>query len=205
MYVPEAFAVPDRAALLGAIAAHPLATLATNGPDGPQATPLPLVAEEGGTALLGHFARANPHWRGIDGATALAVFSGPDAYVTPDWYATKRETGKVVPTWNYVTVQARGRVSLLRDPDEARAAVERLTDAMEASRPAPWAVDDAPARYVDAMLRGIVAFRMDIASLTGAAKLSQNKSDADRAGVRAGLRADRPDDPLRAAMDSLTP
>jgi len=190
MYVPPAFSLIDRDAILDIVAAHPLAALTTNGPEGPLATQLPLMIEtdgEGRDHIIGHFARANPHWKSAGGAMGLAVFRGADGYVTPDWYATKRETGKVVPTWNYVTVQARGRIDLVEDRDGAKQIVERLTDAMEQRRAQPWAVDDAPAPYIETMLRGIVAFRMEIDTLTGAAKLSQNKAEADLEGVRAGV------------------
>ena len=189
MYVPPPFAIEDRATMLDIVATHPLATLATNGPEGPVATQLPLMivaGEDGRDEIIGHFARANSQWREADGAHALAVFRGADGYVTPDWYATKRETGKVVPTWNYVTVQARGRIEIVEEPEAARAIVARLTDTMERPRAALWDMTDAPAPYIAAMMRGLVTFRMPVDTLTGQAKLSQNKGEADRVGVRAG-------------------
>ena len=204
MYVPKHFALIDRAAILDIVAAHPLAVLTTNGPEGPVATQLPLVIEADGKGrdwVYGHFARANPQWREAEGAMALAVFRGVDGYVTPDWYATKRETGKVVPTWNYVTVQARGRVELVTARDDAHAIIERLTLAMEGPRARPWAVDDAPRPYIDTMLRGIMAFRMEVTSLTGKAKLSQNKGKADLGGVRDGLRSEERGEAMLGAMD----
>ena len=207
MYVPEDFALVERGAVLDVIARHPLATLATNGPEGPLVTQLPLVLETGADGhdrVCGHFARANPHWREAAGERAVAVFRGADGYITPSWYATKRETGKVVPTWNYIAVQARGRIALVTDPGEARTVVERLTVAMEAGRARPWAVGDAPVPYVEAMLRGIVAFRMAVTDLTGAAKMSQNKVDADRAGVRAGLAGEPEGRAATTAMDRWT-
>jgi len=193
MYVPPPFAIEDRVTMLDIAAAHPLATLAINGPEGPVATQLPLMVvagEGGGDEIVGHFARANPQWREADGAHALAVFRGADGYVTPEWYATKRETGRVVPTWNYVTVQARGRIALVEEPEAALAIVARLTDTMERPRPAPWAMGDAPASYIAAMMRGLVTFRMSVDTLIGQAKLSQNKGEADRAGVRDGMERD---------------
>ncbi len=193
MYTPAAFAITDRAILHDIIAAHPLALLATNGPDGPVATQLPLMietGEDGIDRIIGHFARGNPQWRDAQGQPALAVFRGPQGYVAPEWYATKRETGQVVPTWNYVTVQARGRLDPIHEPEDARAIIERLTDAMEATRPVPWSTADAPGRFIEAMMRGVVAFRMEIGALSGQAKLSQNKGAADRAGVRKGLDAE---------------
>ena len=193
MYAPEPFTLTDGAAIRAAMAAHPLAQLATNGPDGPLVTPLPLVArdEAEGLVLYGHFARANPHWQALgEGVPSVAIFTGAQGYVSPGWYATKRETGKVVPTWNYVTVQARG-VPLLCEPGApTREAVEMLTDAMEAARPEPWQVADAPARFTEVMLRGIVAFRMVVTQLDAKAKLSQNRPESDVAGTRDGLAAD---------------
>lgn len=192
MYVPDHFVLTDRDAILEVMAANPLAVLASNGPDAPVVTHLPLIAkEEGGEIVLyGHFARANPHWKGLGDRPALAIFTGPEGYISPGWYATKRETGKVVPTWNYVTVHARGIPRLLDPGADTRMAVDLLTDAMEATREMPWKLDDAPARYTDAMLRGIVAFRMVAASIDAAAKLSQNKSNADFSGARNGLVAE---------------
>ena len=178
MYTPDAFVIHDRAVMHDIIARHPLAALVTNGAEGPVATQLPLmiVAGEGGEeCIIGHFARANDHWKQAEGATALAIFRGADGYVTPDWYATKRATGKVVPTWNYVTVQARGPLDIIRDPDEAMTIVGQLTDRMENTRAVPWG------------MRGLVTFRMEISALHGQAKLSQNKDAADRDGVRGGL------------------
>lgn len=204
MYVPAPFIIEERATMRAIVAGHPLATLATNGPQGPVATQLPLMivtGEDGRDTILGHFARANPQWREADGAHALAVFRGADGYVTPDWYPTKRETGKVVPTWNYVTVQARGRIELVTEPEAARAIVARLTDAMERPRAAPWAMEDAPAPFIGAMMRGLVTFRMPVDTLTGQAKLSQNKGEADRDGVRAGLGRD---DAMLGAMERWT-
>ncbi len=204
MYVPKEFALIDRAAVFDIIAAHPLAMLTTNGPEGPVATQLPLLIEtdsQGRDWVFGHFARANPQWKDAGGAMALAVFRGADGYVTPDWYATKRETGKVVPTWNYITVQARGRIDLVEAHGEAHAIIERLTNVMERPRAQPWAVNDAPRPYIDAMLRGLVAFRMEVTSLVGKAKLSQNKGEADLAGVRDGLRTEEHGDAMLRAMD----
>ena len=192
MYVPEPFRDEDLSSLHATMRAATLANLVTCGADGPVATPLPLVLdpEQGPMGTLhGHFARANPQWRCADGAPALAVFMGPDAYVTPSWYATKRATGKVVPTWNYVTVQAAGPLEVFDDPARLRAHVERLTEAHEAGREAPWAVRDAPDTYLAAMLRGIVGVSLRIERLEGSRKLSQNRSVEDRAGVADGLAA----------------
>ena len=140
--------------------------------------------------LYGHLARANPQWQDTPTADGLAIFMGPDAYVSPGWYATKRETGKVVPTWNYITVHAAGPVSFFEDTDELLDVVTRLTDRHEEGRAAPWAVSNAPAPFVAGQLKGIVGFRMPIRALQGKWKLSQNRPPADRAGVAAGLAAE---------------
>lgn len=126
---------------------------------------------------------------------------GPDAYVSPGWYATKPETGKVVPTWNYVAVEAAGPVEFFEDPDRLLAVVSRLTDIHEAGRASPWAVSDAPPEFVRSQLRGIVGLRMPIARLEGKCKMSQNRTAADRTGVAAGLRASsHPSDRDAAAL-----
>lgn len=167
------------------------ATLVVNGPEGPVAAHLPMVAEAARPdVLLGHVAHANPIVKLLhDAPAALACFVGPDAYVTPGWYASKREHGKVVPTWNYIAVHARGRIEPVDDAEGLRAIVAALTDAMEADRPEPWAVEDAPSDFLAGMLKAIVGFRLHVSALEGSAKLSQNRPEADRAGVLAGLAA----------------
>jgi transcriptional regulator len=151
---------------------------------------------------VGHVARANPQWREIGaGLDALVVFQGADAYVSPSWYAAKREHGKVVPTWNYVIVQARGRARIHDDPAWLRTQVGMLTDHHEADRAQPWAVRDAPDDFVAGQLKGIDGVEIEIASLDGKAKLSQNRSAADRAGVRDGLA--QAHDPVARAIGKL--
>ncbi len=190
MYLPAHFAQHDTAALHGLIAAHPLATLVTPSPEGTTADLVPLhlhVADDGGTELRGHVARANPLWRHADGQPVLVLFHGPQAYITPSWYASKPRHGKVVPTWNYTVVQARGTLHAVDDAPWLRALVGLLTDTHEAPRYAPWAVYDAPDDYVQQMLRAIVGIRIPVASMLGKWKVSQNRDEADRAGVAAGL------------------
>ncbi len=194
MYVPAHFAEDRLPVLHDAIRGAGLANLITMGADGLIATPLPLMldADEGpyGT-LYGHVARANPQWRAYDPAVpALALFMGPDAYISPSFYPTKRETGRVLPTWNYVTIHAYGPAVFSDDLTELREAVTRLTDRHEAGRADPWAVTDAPEPFVAGQLKGIVAFRMPITRLQGKWKVSQNRTEADRAGVVAGLTAE---------------
>jgi transcriptional regulator len=141
--------------------------------------------------LIGHVSRGNPQGRAVDGAVeTLAIFLGAEAYVTPSWYATKRETGKVVPTWNYVAVHAYGKVRFFSDKDRLLNIVRRLTATHEAGRAEPWAVSDAPADFVDGLLKGIVGFELPIRRLEGKWKMSQNRPAEDRAGVVEGLRAD---------------
>ena len=192
MYVPPAFHEDDLAALHGTMQDARLANLITATAEGLVATPLPLflAPEEGphGT-LYGHLARANPQWKLRPTGDAMALFTGPDAYVSPSWYASKREHGKVVPTWNYVAVHAYGPAEFFEDPDRLLEVVTRLTNLHEQSRAEPWAVTDAPASFVRAQLKGIVGLRLPIARVEGKRKMSQNRSAADRAGVAAGLAA----------------
>jgi transcriptional regulator len=192
MYIPTQFRESDVARIHEAIRGAGLATLVTTGPDGILATPLPLLLDPEpapyGT-LLGHVARANPQWqRSATDADALAMFAGPDAYVTPSWYATKRESGKVVPTWNYVAVHAYGRVEFIEDADWLLSLVSRLTQRHEGEREKPWAVSDAPEDFIRSQLKGIVGVRLAIARLEGKWKMSQNRNEADRAGVVEGFR-----------------
>ncbi len=194
MYIPTQFRETDIPTIHAAIRAAGLATLVTMGPDGILATPLPLLLDPEpapyGT-LLGHVARANPQWhRSATDIQALAMFAGPDAYVTPSWYATKRETGKVVPTWNYVAVHAYGPVEFFDDPARLLALVTRLTERHEGERASPWAVADAPPEFTASQLKGIVGLRLPIARLEGKWKMSQNRNAQDRAGVVEGFRAE---------------
>jgi transcriptional regulator len=191
MYLPPHFKQDDTALLHRAIGEARLATLVTLGSEGMEAShvPIQLDAGEGAFgAIRGHIARANPQWRRVDAAVpALAMFLGPDAYVSPSWYATKRETGKVVPTWNYLAVHAYGRIEFFEDPARLRDIVTTLTQRHEGRRAQPWAVSDAPEDYIAAQLRGIIGFRLAIDRLEGKWKLSQNRNAADRRGVIEGL------------------
>lgn len=185
MYRPEHFKPADPQAVNDAIAAWPLAVLAT---DGPSATHLPMIRD--GETLVGHIAAPNEHWkRAADGALALAIFSGPTTYVSPGFYASKAEHGRVVPTWNYVAIHVRGPVTWLHDPEDKLRIVRSLTDHFEARELRPWSVDDAPRAYIEAMLRGIVGVRLTIESIEAQFKLSQNRSEDDRSGVELGLEA----------------
>jgi transcriptional regulator len=199
MYLPKHFEQPDRDALTTLMRERPLATLIVATTDGPTADLIPLEFAPGegehGT-LHGHVARANPLWKHA-GAQALAVFTGPDAYISPGWYASKREHGKVVPTWNYTMVQARGPLRAVEDAPWLHALVQRLTNHHEATQAKPWAVSDAPDDFVQQMLRAIVGIEIPLVSLVGKWKVSQNRSAADRAGTAAGL------EPQHTAMAAL--
>jgi transcriptional regulator len=186
LYVPRFNAVEDEGAVRDLVATVGTAHLVTVAADGtPDATFLPVLWR--GDRLVGHLARANPHWRAISGRAGLAIVHGPDAYVSPSFYAAKREHGRVVPTWNYSTVHLRGPVRVVEDPAWLRELVGALTDHHEAARPEPWAVEDAPEQYVAKNLRAIVGVELVVESVEAKAKLSQNRSQEDRAGVVAGL------------------
>ena len=194
MYEPSHFKVEERSQLHAVIRQHPLATLVTAGEGGLIANPVPFVLHEDigeNGVLRAHLARPNAQWKAIAaGAETLVIFTGVERYVTPAWYATKRETGKVVPTWNYVTVQVRGPARTIEDPAWLRAQLESLTQQQEAPRAEPWAVSDAPEPFVAAQTRGIVGVEIEIASIIGKFKLSQNRREDDKMGVLNGLSAD---------------
>ncbi|HWM62290.1 MAG TPA: FMN-binding negative transcriptional regulator [Rhizomicrobium sp.] len=194
MYVPDHFREDRPDVLRGAMRRIGFATLVTQGLE---ANHLPTLLD--GNVLRGHVARANPVWKSGAGE-ALAIFLGPHAYVSPSWYPSKAETGKAVPTWNYITVHARGAINWIVDGDWLRAHVTALSATHEAGRENPWAIGDAPASYVDGLLRAIVGFELSIAKLEGKWKLSQNHDAADRAGVREGLLRDDHED-LSRLMD----
>ena len=191
MYLPKHFAETRVEVLHQAIERAGLATLVSTGPGGLDASHIPLLLEPTPGPLgrlLGHVARANAQWQTTPpDVDALVIFLGTDAYVTPSWYATKRETGKVVPTWNFVAIHAHGHVRFFQERERLLDVVTRLTDRHEQRRASPWKVTDAPADYVDAMLKGIVGVEFTITRLEGKWKASQNRSDADRQGASEGL------------------
>jgi transcriptional regulator len=193
MYVPRQFEETRLDVLHGLMRDEPLATLVTFDGSGVVANHLPLeldVSAGPNGTLRGHVSRANAVWRDTaTGVDALAIFQGPQRYVTPAWYPTKAETGKVVPTWNYVVVHAYGPIRFVDDVEWLRAQVERLTSLHEAGRDRPWRVSDAPDDYIAAQLRGIVGLELPIARLSGKWKVSQNRTAADRQGVVDGFRA----------------
>ncbi len=193
MYQPSAFR-EDRPEILHAlIRAHPLATLITAGPGGLLANLVPFILVNAGDrgTLRAHIAKANDQVEPLrSGAETLVVFQGPEAYITPSWYASKKEHGRVVPTWNYVVVQVRGTPRVIDDPAWVRAQIGELTASQENHRPAPWSVADAPEAFVEAQLNAIIGVEIPIATIEGKWKVSQNRSAADRQGVVEGLQAE---------------
>jgi transcriptional regulator len=171
------------------IGAHPLAHLvrAGGGDHGLDADPVPLLLDASGERLQGHVARANPLSQLAAGTPVLAIFGGAQAYVSPNWYPSKAEHHRVVPTWNYATVHVHGTFELHDDPAWVHELVTRLTARQEAAQPRPWAVSDAPPEYIQQMLRAIVGIEVRISRVVGKFKASQNRSAADREGVVAGL------------------
>ena len=191
MYQPAHFVEQDPDTLLALMKAHPLATLIRGGAE-LAADILPLEVERVGEGwrITGHVARANPLWREADGQPVLAVFQGPQGYVSPNWYPSKFQHGKAVPTWNYTMVQVHGTLRAIEDTGWLRALVTRLTERHEGGRAVPWHVTDAPPDYIETMLKAIVGIEIDVVRVEGKFKLSQNRSAEDRTGVVLGLEAD---------------
>ena len=189
LYIPAHFRVDDRARLADFMRANAFATLVSGGPPAMNVSHIPFVVEsdpDGSVRLLGHVARANPQWRGLEaGDPAVAIFQGPHAYVSPSWY----EHHPAVPTWNYAVVHAHGRAKLM-DERELRGLLERLSSEYESSRPSPWRLRDLPPDFVATMLRAIVGFTLEVERLEGKFKLSQNRPGADAARVSAALEAE---------------
>jgi transcriptional regulator len=194
MYNPSPFAEERIEVLRDFIGRNPLATIVTSGAEGPEATHVPVILhpEIGSNGVLRcHFARANGHWKAIHGAPVLAIFQGPEHYISPSWYPSKDEHGKVVPTWNYVAVHVRGRGRIFEDRGELIEHVKALTALNESVFEKPWSVTDAPEDYVAALSKAIVGIEIPIDSIEGKWKMSQNRPEKDRRGVVAGLVAER--------------
>lgn len=194
IHVPKQFAPPSGAAMRALIDAHPLAVFMTAG-GALDASHVPFVwggCLKGRLLLRGHLARANPQATALEesGGEALAVFTGPHAYVSPSYYASKKLAGKVVPTWNYATVHVHGIARIVEEAAWLDAMLDGLTQRMEAGRPEPWQTADAPPEFHEAMRRGIVGVELEVTRLEGKWKMSQDKSEADRSSTAAGLRAD---------------
>lgn len=200
MYRPKHFEQHDVARIAALVREQPLAMIVRHGDGGLDADPIPLLFDpaDGGDGsadtlrgtLRGHVARANPLWREAHEREVLAIFQGPQAYVSPGWYPSKREHGKAVPTWNYAVVQMHGRLRAIDDPTWLRAFVTRLTDAHESHRSTRWQVSDAPPEFVEQMLRAIVGLEIEVTHVVAKWKVSQNRGAADREGTVEGLLAD---------------
>jgi transcriptional regulator len=209
MYQPPHFREDRIEVQHGLIRSHPLGLLITAGPGGLQANAIPflvygdLAAKDfapHGT-LRAHMARGNPQWRELAAVgECLVVFQGPQQYITPSWYPTKQEHGKVVPTWNYVTVHAWGAPQVIEDSGWLRRQIEDLTNLNEGVLPKPWKVDDAPEQYLASQMKGIIGIEIPIARIEGKWKVSQNRPEADRAGVVAGLREGGEQSAVMAAL-----
>ena len=192
MYQPPAFREDRTEVQHALIRAHPLGLLITAGPGGLMANAVPFLVYPDGSergTLRAHVSRGNPQWRELAAVEeCLVVFQGRQKYITPSWYATKRETGKVVPTWNYITVHAWGRPQAISDAAWLRRQIDDLTSQQEGALPDPWKVTDAPEDFVTAQIKGIVGIEIPIGRIEGKWKVSQNRTEVDRAGVVAGLR-----------------
>lgn len=190
MYIPQAFEERDPAVLRALIGAHPLGTWVTEAGGQLVVNHIPFLLDGGrgplGT-LIGHVARANTVWTAQSSIESVVVFQGPQSYITPSWYPAKQEHGKVVPTWNYAVVHAHGTPRIIEDSDWLREHVAALTNAHEAQRDAPWQVTDAPADFINSLIKGIVGIEIPIARWDGKWKVSQNRSEVDRRGVISGL------------------
>lgn len=201
MYVPRSFEESDRGTLFRFVQSRPLATLVTMADDGPCADHLPLLAfdEDKRIVLRGHVARANPAWRQIEAHPhVLAIFHDAGGYISPSWYPTKAETHRVVPTWNYAAVHARGSARTHHGSEWLHTLLTRLTDTFESARSVPWKLSDAPADYLQSQMRAIVGIEIDVTSIVGKWKMSQNRQPRDIDGVIAGLRSN--EDPSSDAM-----
>ena len=188
MYLPSHFESRDERTLAALMAAHPLAQIVHMGADGGfDADPVPLLYDAGSRTLRGHVARGNPLWRTAAGKPVLAIFTGTEAYVSPNWYPSKAATHKAVPTWNYLVVHAHGTLHARDDVAWLREFLPLLTARHEAAQAKPWTLADAPEDYLQQMMRAIVGIEIPAARLVGKIKASQNRNAADRAGVAAGL------------------
>jgi len=194
MYVPNHFKEDDMDTLQQYIRDYGFGLLVVADDRGIEANHVPFLLSSEDNGPLGrlqcHLARNNPVWQRLqDGARVLAVFQGPDAYISPSWYATKAETGRVVPTWNYLAVHAEGSARIVEDPNWLKSHLHRLTDHHEAGMENPWSVDDAPMDFTERLVQAIVGVEIEVETLVGKLKASQNQPEKNRAGVKSGLEA----------------
>lgn len=204
MWTPPAFAETDTETVAAMIESARLGVLVTHGPQGLIATHLPFLFEREPMRLVGHIARANPHRALAGDGEALVILSGLEAYVSPNWYPSKATDGRQVPTWNYESVHLYGRLQWFEEPDRLLDVVARLSDRHEAGREQPWSIHDAPADYVEKLLRGIVGLTLEVGRVEAKRKMSQNKSAADQLGVIEGL-ALSPDPRDRLVAEAMKP
>lgn len=204
MYVPSPFEPADLATMYDLIERSPLGALVSVGDTGLAANHLPFELDRAAGVLRAHVARKNPVWQeaAAGRAEALVIFTGPDAYISPSWYATKAETHEVVPTWNYVAVHVRGTIQVIDDVNWLRGLVARLTRRFEANQSSPWSMGDAPAPFIAEELRHIVGIEIPVAGIEGKWKLGQNRTRADREGMKAGLAA-APDARSRGLAEAI--
>jgi len=204
MYRPSAFREDRLETLHALIEAHPLATLVTAGSDGLNANLLPftLAADRGDRGVLrAHLAKGNDQIAALrEGREALVIFQGAEAYITPSWYVSKAEHGKVVPTWNYVVVQAWGTSRVIDDPAWLRIQIDELTRKQERDRSEPWNVTDAPESFVQSQIKGITGLEIEVSRIEGKWKVSQNRPEKDRVSVVQGLKSERRDDVMAAIV-----
>ncbi len=206
MYVPRQFREERPEVLADAVRDIGFAALVTPGPDGLHVSHVPMVLKEGEAGawtLETHVARPNPHWNRAGAGASVAIFQGPQSYVSPSWYATKREHGKVVPTWNYIAVHAHGALEAVEDQGWLLAHLNDLTRANEAGREHPWEVADAPEDFVHGLTRAIVGLRLQVVRIEGAWKMIQHRSEGDRLGTIAGLEAEPRGKGVARAMRDL--
>ena len=190
MYIPKRFLKDDIDKSKGMMVNHSFATLITHNESGVEANHIPLILNKLGQkdVLQGHIAKANPLWKNIkDKSEVLIIFNGPNCYISPNYYPTKQENGKVVPTWNYISVHVKGIVSFIHDDQWILKMLNDLTNQYEANQPVPWSVSDAPQAYIDKMLSAIVGLEIDILSITGKWKVSQDKTEENKQGIIRGL------------------
>jgi transcriptional regulator len=205
MYVPRHYREERRDVLAAAVRDIQLAALVTQGPDGLQVSHVPMfltLEANGDWTLATHVARGNPHW-GLTGVATVAIFQGPQAYISPSYYASKREHGKVVPTWNYIAVHAHGTLERVEDAADLRTILEHLTDRNEGARAQPWAMSDAPDDYLAGMMKAIVGMRLRVARIEGAWKMNQHRPRADRVGMINGLQADARAEDVVSVLNAL--
>jgi len=205
MYAPRHFAESDPTVLRDAVRRIRAGQLITVGSDGLEASFIPLLISDDAATVTGHLAKGNSQWKRADvSVPALVTWVGPDAYVSPSFYPSKHDDGKVVPTWNSITVQAKGLVTFHEDDEWNRSLVENLTSVHEAARPSPWSVDDAPADFIDGLVKAIVGIEVRVTSIEGKWKLSQNRPEPDVAGVIAGLESQGPGSDAAVAHEMAT-